>query len=144
MKRSELNNLKTSGSTRDPRLLPDLFKIIQLAQLFATTRVPGYHKDDLRTSAVSIHVVWAGERAFKVDILDSNCRVISKSGLQQQIQMIQADRSSSETRQNVASLSTSLSRNTWAERKARLQEREEASLDVLESAITFNCIRGLR
>lgn len=114
------------------------FETIQLAQLFATTRIPGIAKDKLRNFPASRHViVWVRGRAFKVDILDLDRRVISKSVLRQQIQSIQERcRVLSEKRQNIASLSTCLSRSIWAERRTCLLERDQASLNVVESAIS--------
>lgn len=113
------------------------FETAQLAQMFATTRIPGMNEDRLKMYPTSTHVVlWARGRAYSVDTLDASRYPVPVSTLAAQVRQILETSRKSEVCTSIASLSTNLTRDRWAAaREVQLAENAEG-LNAIESAIT--------
>ncbi|RDW67470.1 uncharacterized protein DSM5745_09336 [Aspergillus mulundensis] len=114
------------------------FETKQLAEVFATNRVPGTGIDSVRTFPESRHVVvWVRSRPYRVEIIDTQGQPVSERSLTAVLQRILEHSSSDKIqRANIASLSTSLDRDTWAQAREDIMRSDGPSMQTLESAIS--------
>lgn len=118
------------------------FETRQLVEVFATNRVPATKLDKIQTFAESRHViVWARSQPYQVEVIDSRGQPIAKGSLESSISQVLASSSSSSSSskapaKSVASLSTSLNRDSWAHIRDDLVQRNPTSMYILESAIS--------
>ena len=113
------------------------FEVKQLTEMLATTRTPHVGLDQLQTVTLSRHVmVWSKGVAFKIDIVDAQRRPIPASVILNQIQQILNDTAAKKIRgRSIASLSTSSTRDAWANIRSEVLA-SGISLEDLESSIS--------
>jgi Choline/Carnitine o-acyltransferase len=132
-----------------PRIIPIIgsdgknkqFETRQLFEVFATNRLPATRIDKIQTFAESRHVVvWVRSRPYQLDVIDVHGQPVARRTIETILRQILASSSpswpSKAPQRNIASLSTSLDRDSWARVRDDLIRDNSSSIHTLESAIS--------
>eukprot|EP00753_Platysulcus_tardus_P015050 PLAT4745.2.p1 GENE.PLAT4745.2~~PLAT4745.2.p1 ORF type:complete len:641 (+),score=216.95 PLAT4745.2:280-2202(+) len=148
--RSVLNfhALVASGTLTPDKIRKAPLCMSQFTRMFATTRVPGRSRDELRTAADSRHIIIACRNQFyKLDVLSPDGQqLLSDAAARAALQACLDDSAAvaaDEAASSAVGVLTSLPRADWAELRAALCELHAdnaAAVSAIESALFLICL----